>query len=72
MTAILRDASGKMHHGMLFAPPLCSTRIINNSAMYQLVMCRFLEIFAHIMYIPSGVIFYHAVKPNEKFGLLLL
>ena len=49
----------------------CSTGIIN-SAMYQLVMCRFLEFFADIMYIPSGVIFYHAVKPNEKFGLLLL
>ena len=35
-------------------------------------MCRFLEFFADIMNIPSGVIFYHAVKPNEKFGLLLL
>ena len=23
MTAILRDASGKMHHGILFDPPLC-------------------------------------------------
>ena len=22
MTAILRDASGKMHHGILFGPPL--------------------------------------------------
>ena len=22
MTAILRDASGKMHHGILFDPPL--------------------------------------------------
>ena len=22
MTAILRNASGKMHHGILFAPPL--------------------------------------------------
>ena len=22
MTAMLRDASGKMHHGILFAPPL--------------------------------------------------
>ena len=40
--------------------------------MRQLVMCRFLEFFADVMYIPSGVIFYHAVKPNEKFGLLLL
>ena len=39
----------------------CSTGIIN-SAMYQLVMCRFLEFFADIMYIPSG-----AVKPNESF-----
>ena len=24
MTAILHDASGKMHHGILFDPPLCS------------------------------------------------
>ena len=24
MTAILRNASGKMHHGILFAPPLSS------------------------------------------------
>ena len=23
MTAILRDASGEMHHGILFDPPLC-------------------------------------------------
>ena len=50
---------------------LCSTGIIN-PAIYQLVMGRFLEFFAYIMYIPSGVIFYHAVEPNEKFGLLLL
>ena len=26
MTAILRDASGKMHHGILFDPPLHKTR----------------------------------------------
>ena len=44
----------------------CSTGIIK-SVMDQLVMCRFLEFFADIIYIPSGVIFYHAVKPNEKF-----
>ena len=25
MTAILRDASGKMHHGILFDPPLKGT-----------------------------------------------
>ena len=25
MTAILRDASGKMHHGILFGPPLGQT-----------------------------------------------
>ena len=25
MTAILRDASGKMHHGILFDPPLGQT-----------------------------------------------
>ena len=25
MTAILRDASGKMHHGILFDPPLYNT-----------------------------------------------
>ena len=25
MTAILRNASGKMHHGILFAPPLLFT-----------------------------------------------
>ena len=24
MAAILRDAPGKMHHGILFDPPLCS------------------------------------------------
>ena len=40
--------------------------------MYQLVMCRFHEFFADIMYIPSGVIFYHAVKPNEKFGFVAI
>ena len=53
------------------------TGIINRhkvlaNALYQLVMSRFLECFADILYIPSGVDFYHAVKPNEKFGLLLL
>lgn len=26
MTAILRDASGKMHHGILFDPPLGSAQ----------------------------------------------
>ena len=26
MTAILRDASGKMHHGILFDPPLMQTQ----------------------------------------------
>ena len=26
MTAILRDASGKMHHGILFDPPLSTKR----------------------------------------------
>ena len=30
MTAILRDASGKMHHGILFDPPLHSTKISGN------------------------------------------
>ena len=28
MTAILRDASGKMHHGILFDPPLVLGRIL--------------------------------------------
>ena len=46
--------------------------LVINPVIYQLVMCRFLEFVADIIYIPSGVIFYHAVKPNEKFGLLLL
>ena len=41
----------------------CSTSIIN-SAMYQLVMCRFLEFFADIMYIPSG-----AVNPMKSFSV---
>ena len=27
MTAILRDASGKMHHGILFDPPLVTMQI---------------------------------------------
>ena len=31
MTAILRDASGKMHHGILFDPPLNSTKTKNVS-----------------------------------------
>ena len=30
MTAILRDASGKMHHGILFDPPL-GVHIINRT-----------------------------------------
>ena len=42
------------------------------NALYQLVMCRFLECFADTLYIPSGVDCYHAVKPNVPFGLLLL
>ena len=28
MTAILRDASGKMHHGILFDPPLGTFLVI--------------------------------------------
>ena len=31
MTAILRNASGKMHHGILFAPPLYIDIYIGNS-----------------------------------------
>ena len=27
MTAILRDASGKMHHGILFDPPLGGSHV---------------------------------------------
>ena len=65
-TSMLRRLAKNKNTGTL-----CATGIIN-PAMSQLVMCRFLEFFADIMYIPSGVIFYHAVKPNEKFGLLLL
>ena len=30
MTAMLRDASGKMHHGILFDPPLTSNRAVEN------------------------------------------
>ena len=30
MTAILRDASGKMHHGILFDPPLISVEIFDS------------------------------------------
>ena len=29
MTAILRNASGKMHHGILFAPPLTSPHMFS-------------------------------------------
>ena len=28
MTAILRDASGKMHHGILFDPPLSVCKLV--------------------------------------------
>ena len=31
MTAILRDASGKMHHGILFGPPLVKSLNINEN-----------------------------------------
>ena len=30
MTAIMRDASGKMHHGILFDPPLTTDRQKDN------------------------------------------
>ena len=39
MTAILRDASGKMHHGILFDPPLgivCVWRMPSLSPLFSL------------------------------------
>ena len=48
MTAILRDASGKMHHGMLFAPPLMktsdSTYLFAPNAFF--CCCEFVALYA--------------------------
>ena len=35
MTAILRNASGKMHHGILFAPPLDSETAFLDEVVYK-------------------------------------
>ena len=37
MTAILRNASGKMHHGILFAPPL--VKYINSVCYLKMFGC---------------------------------
>ena len=40
MTAILRNASGKMHHGILFAPPL---RALKMMFLFTLVFIIFVD-----------------------------
>ena len=42
MTAILRDASGKMHHGILFDPPLVKDRKAETAGFYTVF-------FAHLL-----------------------
>ena len=41
MTAMLRDASGKMHHGILFDPPLACAEASQNSKFLFAVRKRF-------------------------------
>ena len=42
MTAILRDASGKMHHGILFDPPLGCVVVVKCRRAY--VFLNFLKL----------------------------
>ena len=60
MTAILRDASGKMHHGILFDPPLLRT--FSFISIYLLAPEEGLSnLFKYILFFYSFIYFFIAL-----------